>query len=731
MKFLENITEKMEIDENSIEKIKERFWKIEGNDFEDSYVIYDCSKEGDKFDYQEYAEMMNLEEGISYQIIVFRNWECEIELKKEVYKKLKNATERKNLLRWFDRKISYYTELEDSIKLEVKGYGENYLEYANCLNGPVHSQKIIKGRIYNLTFFELKKIFNVRGKDLFRKNVRFGLKDNKIGNQIRIKFKKYIKTGIYEEWKKRNSGNSIEKIKEIIGLEEDYTEYLPENFWFYHNGVTVFYYGKANIDFSGTTIKLNPQEISVINGAQTITNFFEGMKEIEEDIENIKEGDFTEEKNSINKLKKYSVNYIEEVLKRTKVKVIFIDGEEDFLKPITYGLNTQIPIVESDIIADSKDVNELNEKLKRKSMKICKSGEEESIHTAFSLLDFVKKYLITQFKPGTSKNLQKKDLLKYIKEANEKIDKNTDIIDEIEKVVVIEEWWKSEKKERESFYGDAIDEPYLKYGKNYFESFILISNKEPLDDDSLILAFGEFLKIFRNMERNVSDKTFKQDSLFEKYQENLKKYQKNSEKYQEKSLVSKELKDELKACLNNKVDSKYKTRKIIVDYLNEKGINIPYFRVIAYTDGKPREAYPFPNTTFSELYKKGEEEEYLEYRDSLFCKEIHRKFPVFVIDWREDVKEGKRIVNDIFYLPEFTFEEYDASAKEVYESTIKAFEDGDENEFIKMGDGKDFHIRPKAVNSEDTFEFTNGRYITKRTFWANKTTVEKLISDYK
>lgn len=54
------------------------------------------------------------------------------------------------------------------------------------------------------------------------------------------------------------------------------------------------------------------------------------MKEIEEDIENIKEGDFTEEKNSINKLKKYSVNYIEEVLKRTKVKVIFIDGEEDF-----------------------------------------------------------------------------------------------------------------------------------------------------------------------------------------------------------------------------------------------------------------------------------------------------------------------------------------------------------------------------------------------------------------
>lgn len=33
----------------------------------------------------------------------------------------------------------------------------------------------------------------------------------------------------------------------------------------------------------------------------------------------------------------------------------------------------------------------------------------------------------------------------------------------------------------------------------------------------------------------------------------------------------------------------------------------------------------------------------------------------------------------------------------------------------------------KEVNAEDTFEFSNGEFITKRTFWANKKNVYELI----
>lgn len=50
----------------------------------------------------------------------------------------------------------------------------------------------------------------------------------------------------------------------------------------------------------------------------------------------------------------------------------------------------------------------------------------------------------------------------------------------------------------------------------------------------------------------------------------------------------------------------------------------------------------------------------------------------------------------------------------------KAFKTGDEAMFPKMGAGLKFHVRPKAINGDDTFEFTNGAQITKRSFWANQ-----------
>ena len=52
-------------------------------------------------------------------------------------------------------------------------------------------------------------------------------------------------------------------------------------------------------------------------------------------------------------------------------------------------------------------------------------------------------------------------------------------------------------------------------------------------------------------------------------------------------------------------------------------------------------------------------------------------------------------------------------------------------DFPKASLNKKFHIRPKAINSNDTFEFTNGELITKRTFWANKDTVDEIINKNK
>ena len=88
-----------------------------------------------------------------------------------------------------------------------------------------------------------------------------------------------------------------------------------------------------------------------------------------------------------------------------------------------------------------------------------------------------------------------------------------------------------------------------------------------------------------------------------------------------------------------------------------------------------------------------------------------------------------KIIKNIGLIEEFSFKSLEEEAKNVYDKTIEAFKEGDETKFPKMSDKLSFHVRPKAINSDDTFKFTNGIEITKRTFWANKETMNKLIDE--
>ena len=55
---------------------------------------------------------------------------------------------------------------------------------------------------------------------------------------------------------------------------------LPENFWFYHNGISIYSYEKV-LETSANQIMLSPDMVSVINGAQTLTNFFLEVESVE------------------------------------------------------------------------------------------------------------------------------------------------------------------------------------------------------------------------------------------------------------------------------------------------------------------------------------------------------------------------------------------------------------------------------------------------------------------
>lgn len=715
-----------------------RFWRLEGinkNDGSDERCfIYDCSENDYEFDFGMYNSYMEKEEDVSRPIIIFKSWDCEQLIKKNILSDLKNASDKRKFLRYFERKESVYTDLMDNIELEVEENGVNYLDYRFS-----DSNDKIVGRVYNLSFAELKKVFNVTGTYLFRKNVRMGMKKN---GGLKENFQEYVKVGAYNQWlQKYPDDKDNSQIKDIFEIEDlDLLVNLPGAFWFFHNGVTFFYYGKEEINFSGRLIKFNPREISVINGAQTIKNFFEGINELlDKLVSNCKE--MVNNKDEQEELISFFEEYLQIVSTQIYVKAIFIAGEERYVQPITYGLNTQLPIIQAHIIADSDEVASINSWLKRGKMKILKEGEVASVGVGFSVLEFIKLYLIAKGKPGKSKNLNRGELVTHIKEVADLVGEEESnvsykeelkrLLDDILDITVIEEWWKKNKNNREKVYSDKVDITYCNYGKSYFESYVLKEKQEEIDEEYLEILFNMFLEEFKELKPDPDIKDFKSDSLFDKYNNNRR------EKVVQTIQITREERDELKDYINETKQSFYSIHRGISKYLNERNIELGYFRVIARSGGKARESFAFPSSTFNELIQSIPENDksiqknvesipkYKEYEESLFAKEIKKKFPVFVIDWKTQ-SDGTRVVENIEFISEISFKCYEQDAKIVYEETVQAFIDGNEDEFPKTKDNK-FHIRPKGVNALDTFEFTNGVQITKRTFWANSTTIDELI----
>lgn len=728
--FINEIIEKFQIDIESIiqfPKGSQRSWLIEGeekNGIEKKLLVYDCSGGKNKFDYYEYTKNIEEKGEIFQLIMIFDNWDSEWKIMKDAYKKLKNSKDRKDLLYLFDNKISYYIDLSNSLKIEVDEQGENYLEYYNYDN----DENIIslKGRVYNISFKELKKIFNVTGKELFRENVRYGLKKNSLGNSLQLKFKEYIKIGAYMKWNEENKDCDDEKIKQVFEIDNDYKIRSPRNFWFYHNGITI--YGKDAFDFSGKYVRVNPKNISVINGAQTLTNFFECTKSLPEEFNNICENIIDDEGLKL-ELKKHMELFILEVKDIMKVKTIFIEGKKEYLQPITCGLNTQIPIKESDILAISDDVKTINKYLLKRNMKIVKDGENLNVEKMFSVVEFIKYYLMIKNKPGESKNLNRKDINKYLVEAKEEFENAkyiNQLLEALIKINRIECWWIESKKMRNEMYNKESEKKYSKYGKNYFSSFMLKQDIDFLDDESLIQFYDIFIKTFMEISSSPDLSEFKNDKLFEKYLEEI-----NKNKSKATQLFIDDY-DDLKKYLNSNKKSQYTLQKSIREYLTLKNKDISkfIFRVVSRSNNKVNEAFPFPNTTFSDIYQNQNIDEgkiYTEFKNSQFYKDIKKIFPVFIIDWEK--KNNEKIIKNIGLIEEFSFKSLEEEAKNVYDKTIEAFKEGDETKFPKMSDKLSFHVRPKAINSDDTFEFTNGIEITKRTFWANKETMNKLIDE--
>ena len=719
-------------------------------------LVYDCSdiSVSDTFFYERMLELSTAHND-PYPVVVFKNWEHERQTYWCFYNALQSADERKKFTAWFDRKFSIYVDGKDKVSLESDNRGINYLEYPVAKDGA----SPLYGRVYNLSFFELKKLFNVTGAHLFAKNVRFGLRRNSTGDTLRAKFREYLGVALYKKaLELKLSDDQIEALKEKLDIDAESIPYLekltdtheadkddsnfllPENFWFYHNGISIYSYEKV-LETPANKIILSPDMVSVINGAQTLTNFFLEVENVEIILEEV----LKSEKQSIS-----SRTIIDSIIKSIYVKTIIICGDDRFVRPITHGLNTQIPILEESLLADSELSDEINKILAQNNSKlrIVKDGQFWSTDYGVNVVDFVKHWLTVHYKPGRSKNLGKKQLKESLIQIKHDLQSDTTTIQQMEQLIQIYKWWDNARGLR--IADDSKDRSAVtigKYGRNYFGSYVIHMFEKSgdsvcLDDASLFIAYERFVKDLKDVSKTsgieISLGTFKQDNLSEKVSHAQDEYQ------AEKPSFPPTISEDLCMLLNQEGQSAYSFSKTIADYLLEHGISIDYFRVISRTGNKCKEAFPFPNSTFMEIMdhfqvddsnsvdasdgaKKGQVTKTISFSDSAFAKAIERVFPVFVVE--KDDEASKHKVSRISIIEKFSFKKFETDAKKVFDRTFLAFKSGDESMFPRSSDEWRFHVRPKAINAEDTFQFTNGNLITKRTFWANKDTVDFLIDE--
>ncbi|WP_228464290.1 PDDEXK family nuclease [Listeria marthii] len=701
---------------------------------DESYLIYDCSNLHDNFVFEDYKRIENEKSVFTIPIMIFSDWADERLKFNDAYEKLRNFVSRKELIGFFERKISIYTDLKDSLVLNVIDEGINYLEYKvnSDSNTGASLNENMSGYIYNMTLAELKKIFNITGRDLFKKNVRNGLEGNITGKRIKEDFKDYMRVFIYsrierqlKEQKKEHGAQYLEEFKNQFMIDDEKMKNRkPEKFWFYHNGVTIFSFDDKEIVRMGSTIEVNPKKISVINGAQTLTNFYIGLEELSFELKNLTQeigsNDFQAE------IKEFLLKNLDKVEENIVLKTIFINGTEEDVEAITFGLNTQIPIQETAIIANSVEVAEINKILNKNKITILKDGENTVVGIGLTVRDFAKQYLVIENKPGSSKNLNIRNIKKVIIEAQKSIKDDGNIYSlKLEQLVEIDNWWKNIRELKN-------DETFLSlesYGKNYFESFVLLYTKEnqDLDSDQLGFLYDKFLQEFSNLaEHSLDAKDFKKDDLYNIF---LKDFENRSEDDACNHKVEIDNTELQKYIVENK-ENNYTSRLLIMKYLESKKIIISDFRVISMINDSAMEAYAFSNSTFNELFygKDYKKIKFKKYEESKFYNEIKKEFPVFIIQWSD--KERSEI-DDVFFIENFTFKKYNDAAKKVYNDTVEAFKTGIALKFPKSSDNLAFHVRPKAVNKQDTFEFSNGELMTKQTFWANKNTVEAIVNNLK
>ncbi|WP_454380685.1 hypothetical protein [Streptococcus sp. Marseille-Q6379] len=696
-----------EIDESQVKKIDEnRLVLFKDMSDDDSYkdvLIYQFhgSFKSEDFEYEKLLTKMTDAKLSQRDVFVsFNSWEEERETIQKLKQKENSATKKNKIENNFALFNSVYFQDSDDITIQVEDDGINYLE------SPEQSENL-SAMVVNCSLSEIKKLYNCTGVKLFRRNVRNGIISNK--STIRSIFSKYL--------------SIIDDTADSEGGQDDYD---PRLFWFSHNGITVFVDNEnpRNFKFQNDEITLNRNFCSVINGAQTITNFFLVYSELKYQYQSDEE-----------KLKK-----LKSLISKIKVKLTVIQGKDNYSNFITRGLNTQNPITDEDFIAISEKVTNLNKLFSE--IHILKTGEVER-DGGLTPLQFVKQFLIVDNKPGQSKNFNKGELEDQINSIYSEIvfedgdeiklkSKSEEMIQKIVFLNEVESWWK--KKNRETKEKDLID----RYAKNYFESFVIKHYESIADAEGKEKIFEVYFEKFKEIisKKEYNYNSFKNDNL---YNEIIEEYEKQKESNDVNKNLDDAYYDELKKFLNDSSDLQYQPLILKFNYDKNQMDNI---RVIRKVNGNVMEGFYLSSKTFSELYQnlsiedrlindmEIKESDFKTFSESTLYSELDKKYNIYVIDVEED-RNGKQSITHITMKRDFSLnmldEENSEKVERLYKETINAFIEGETSKFPSVNNGDIIYVQPKAINKEDLFLFTNGEQLPKQTFWISKDYINNII----
>lgn len=626
--------------------------------------------------------------------VSYDSWEHERKIVNDLKSKESNAIARNKIENDFGIFNSVYFSESNFIELKIDQDGINFLESPKC------PENNISAVVVNCSFSELKKLYNLTGAKLFKNNVRDGIVNSK--SEIKSIFSQYLSV----------SNEEIESEEGFIQVESKTRDFSTELFWFSHNGITLFI--DKNVEdfysFKYDRIRINTKSCSVINGAQTITNFFLAYSELKNTYE------INDEKEKILRL--------EELLSNLFVKLTIIVSDVMYSPFITKGLNTQIPISMEDFIAISKEVEEIN-KVALGYIYILKTGQFAR-EGGVSPLQFVKQYLVATSRPGTAKNFNKNDLEKTIKKIHEQLiinqndciklnQEEKEILEKISYIPYIENWWNKKNREK-SIEKDLIDN----YGKNYFQSFVLDFYKSNVENKvDLLDIFHRFKRLIEN-QSDVNFGSFKNDDLYNIIKEE------NYTKLREKSIVTDfelyttSLKEHLEKLYSEpKIDYQMEIRNF-----NElKKYDIINLKVITIRNGKVKAPLYLSSQTFKSIYQELnieerlktnnliQEDDFVSFDQSTLFKELNQKYNIIVLDFIDDKLERIKLFNDFKF---DILEKHEIEVKEIYKNTIKAFINGDVTIFFK--DKCSSVICTKEVKNADYFVFSTGEKLVERSF---------------